>query len=284
MAYLFDDPDRQVASALDKKIRQGGAEMLDALRNLAIDTEDASLRESINRKFLYYNAESVLGQLEEYAALAGREEATLLEGAYLISALLTPGYKRAAFYDDLIPMIGEIMSETSEEKTAMENARILNHIFYNRYHFTTTDPFSFSEDNSLFVNVIDKRRGNPVAISVLYFAVAHAAGLPVYPLCFKGGFVPVYEEKGKILFYLNVFHKGEIFFQDNLSSMMASQGLNLDPSSMTVKKDATILTMYMELVAFYYDQKGNREMTELLAKAMSYFGNQRYMVVDDDED
>ena len=281
---LFDDPDVQVASALDKKLRQGGPELLDALRNMAIDTKDEARRDAINRKFIYYSAASVLDQLEQYAALAKKEEATLLEGAYLISALLTPGYKRAAFYDDLIPLIGEIMSETSEDKTAVENARILNHIFYNRYHFATTDPFSFSEDNSLFINVIEKRRGNPVAISVLYFAVAHAAGLPVYPLCFKGGFVPVYVENGKILFYLNVFHKGEIFLQDSLSTMMSAQGLDLDPSTMVIKKDATILTMYMELIAFYYDQKGNKDMVELLGKAMSYFGNQRYMVIDEDDE
>ncbi|MBR3030509.1 MAG: hypothetical protein IKH93_05105 [Bacteroidales bacterium] len=281
---LFDDPDLQVASALDKKIRQGGPELLDALRNMAIETEDEARRDIINRKFIYYSAASVLDQLEKYAALAKKEEATLLEGAYLVSALLTPGYKRAAFYDDLIPLIGEIMSETSEDKTAVENARILNHIFYNRYRFTTTDPFSFSEDNSLFINVIEKRRGNPVAISVLYFAIAHAAGLPVYPLCFKGGFVPVYEENGKILFYLNVFHKGEIFMQDSLSAMMATQGIDMDTSSMVVKKDATILTMYMELIAFYYDQKGNKAMVELLAKAMSFFGNQRYMVIDEEDE
>ena len=251
---------------------------------MAIETEDEARRDIINRKFIYYSAASVLDQLEKYAALAKKEEATLLEGAYLVSALLTPGYKRAAFYDDLIPLIGEIMSETSEDKTAVENARILNHIFYNRYRFTTTDPFSFSEDNSLFINVIEKRRGNPVAISVLYFAIAHAAGLPVYPLCFKGGFVPVYEENGKILFYLNVFHKGEIFMQDSLSAMMATQGIDMDTSSMVVKKDATILTMYMELIAFYYDQKGNKAMVELLAKAMSFFGNQRYMVIDEEDE
>ncbi|MBP5316237.1 MAG: hypothetical protein J6Y83_00875, partial [Bacteroidales bacterium] len=87
---LFDDPDSQVASALDKKIRQGGPELLDALRNMAIDTKDEARRDIINRKFLYYSAASVLEQLEQYAALAKREEATLLEGAYLISALITP--------------------------------------------------------------------------------------------------------------------------------------------------------------------------------------------------
>lgn len=281
---LFDDPDVQVATALDKKIRQGGSELLDALRNMAADTKDKARKEIINRKFIYYNTESVLEELSKYASLAKREEATLLEGAYLISALLTPGYKRTAFYDNLIPLIGEIMSETSQGKTAIENARILNHIFYNRYLFTTTDPFTLTEDSSLFNNVMENRRGNPVAISVLYFAVAHAAGLPIYPLCFKGGFVPVYEEDGKILFYLNVFHKGEIFLEENLSTMMRAQGLNLDQTNMVVKKDATILTMYLELMTFYYDQKGNKENVDMLVKALNCFGNQRYMVIEEDDE
>ena len=42
--------------------------------------------------------------------------------------------------------------------------------------------------------------------------------------------------------------------------------------------------MYMELVAFYFDQKGNKDMVELLSKAMGYFGNQRYMVIDEDDE
>ena len=49
---LFDDPDVQVASALDKKLRQGGPELLDALRNMAVDTKDEARRDAINRKFI----------------------------------------------------------------------------------------------------------------------------------------------------------------------------------------------------------------------------------------
>ena len=72
--------------------------------------------------------------------------------------------------------------------------------------------------------------------------------------------------------------------EENLSTMMRAQGLNLDQSNMAVKKDATILTMYLELMTFYYDQKGNKETAEMLIKALNCFGNQRYMVIEEDDE
>lgn len=280
---LFDDNDRVVAAAVDKKIKEGGSEMLDTLLEIASNTKDVSRQNLIKERFLHYSAESSLEQIKSYAEQCATDEASLTEGAYLVSTLMSPGYKRADFYDQLIPLIGEVMSETSQEKTMVENMRIFNHIFYYRYLFKAADPFTFTESSLLLLNVIKERKGNAIALSLLYFAVAQAGGLPIYPMCFKGGFVPVCVENGKILFYLNVFHEGEIFLENNLSEIFKAQGLNVSPDEFEIKKDATILSIYLELLYFFYDQQGNKYKTDLLTRAITNLGSQRYMVIDDED-
>lgn len=95
--------------------------------------------------------------------------------------------------------------------------------------------------------------------------------------------MPVCVENGKILFYLNVFHEGEIFLENNLSEIFKAQGLNVSPDEFEIKKDATILSIYLELLYFFYDQQGNKYKTDLLTRAITNLGSQRYMVIDDED-
>ena len=105
-----------------------------------------------------------------------------MEGCYLVCALFKAGLGRSEFYDIFLPMIGEISTEISPLKTAVENVRIFNHIFYKRYGFKASDPFSLGEQDSILLNVINDRKGNPVALSLIYFILAQACGLSIYPL------------------------------------------------------------------------------------------------------
>ena len=280
---LLEDSSDIVSQSVDKYLISQGEDILFDLAELYKKEDDSIRKELLSQKIHQLNQHFCLEQLKKYVELSKEGEASLLEGAFLISSLLTPGITRRHFYDICLPMIGEVMAETSEQKTGVENVKILNHIFYKRFQFKASDPFSLNDSDLLFLNVLQNRKGNPIAISIFYILIAQACGIPIYPMCFTGGFITVYAEGDKPLFYLNLFHEGEIFLENNLSTLLQGQQLPIDINNFEIKKDSTILLIYLELLDNLYSMSGNTEKQAITDLALQCFGSNRFMTIEEEE-
>ena len=224
-----------------------------------------------------------LGQIAEHP-----EECSHIEAGYLMGALTDATLSREAYIEQIMPIVMAVMAEISEAKTGLENVTLLNHVFYKKYGFSVSSPFDMTLESSLLMSVLSSRKGSPFALSLLYFIIAQTAGLPVYPLCFTGGFVPVYEEGGKVLFNINVFHQGEIFMENNISKIVQSQasamGVNVDIGEALVKKDHSILVMYLEFLQMLYSNSGDTVTQMDIDDAIETLGGKRYLTIESDED
>ena len=289
IADLFSDADPAVTAAVDRYFSQGGATALEQLRTACKEEIAPQRKALLSRMLKRYNKMLVISSLRDIAGQSARgDECSLLQAGYLLSSLTDPSVSREEYMACILPVAMEVMGEVSEARTAMENVSILNHIFYRRCGFAASGPFEMTLENSLLMNVAKNRKGSPFALSLLYFIVAQFAGLPVYPLCFTGGFVPVYEENGKILFNINVFHEGEIFLENNISKMVSRQaaalGVNVDIGEAVVKKDHSILVMYLEFVQMLYSNIGDSVAQMDIDDAIAALGGSRFLTIESDED
>jgi len=286
---LWGDADPEVMAAVDRYFAAGGQQAIDRLRS-EYSTEIVPSRKALIRRMLAkYNKLYVIGALKDIARQsAAGDECSLLEAGYLVSALSDATLSREGWLEAVLPVAMNVMQEVSDAKTALENVNLLNHIFYKRYGFSASGPFEMTLETSLLINVARSRKGSPFALSLLYFIVAQAAGLPIYPLCFTGGFVPVYEEGGRILFNINVFHQGEIFIENNISNMVKTQaaalGVNVDIGESVVKKDHSILVMYLEFIQMLYSNAGDTVTQMDIDDAIAALGGNRFLTIESDED
>ena len=286
---LYNDADASVAAAVDRFFVDKGLAALSALNARCKAELDPARKEKFCSILTSQSRNYVLRSFAQLRALSEQgQECSLLEAGFLLGLMFNPLLSREDYNAAVMPAVIAVMAETSDEKTAIENLGILNHIFYKRYGFSASDPFGITENNSLIMNVIEGRKGNPIALSMVYFIIAQGAGLPIYPLCFKGGFVPVYEENGRILFNINVFHQGEAFFENKISGMVKTQaaamGLDLDIGEPEVRKDHSIIVMYLEYVQMLYSNGGNRDVQLLIDDAITALGSERFLTIEQDED
>lgn len=284
---LYKDEDPGVMASVDRYFLEGGPAAMSRLRG-AYAAELVPERKALIGKMIErYNKMQVMRGLREIADCA-LGECSLIEAGYLVSALTDATLSREAYIEKIMPVVMAVMAEISEAKTAIENVTLLNHVFYKRYGFAVSSPFDMNLTSSLLMNVLESRKGSPFAISLLYFIIAQTAGLPVYPLCFTGGFVPVWEENGKVLFNINVFHQGEIFMESNISKIVQSQasqlGVNVDIGEALVKKDHSILVMYLEYLQMLYSNEGNSVVQMDIDDAIEILGGKRYLTIESDED
>jgi regulator of sirC expression with transglutaminase-like and TPR domain len=286
---LWGDADPAVTAAVDRYFAEGGQTVLESLRGVYASEMVPSRKALLGKMLARYSKRYVIDALKDIARQsAAGDECSFLEAGYLLSALTDATLSREAYLEAVLPMAMNVMQEVSDSKTAMENVNLLNHVFYKRYGFSSTGPFEMTLDTSLLMNVARGRKGSPIALSLLYFIVAQSAGLPVYPLCFTGGFIPVYEEGGKILFNINVFHQGEIFMENNISKMVKTQaaalGVNVEIGEAVVRKDHSILVMYLEFIQMLYSNAGNSVVQMDIDDAIGALGGNRFLTIESDED
>ena len=286
---LFGDADPAVTAAVDNYFIGGGQRALSMLR-AEYAAEMAPARKQLLQKMLVrYNKMLITASLKGIVEQTAQgQECPLLEAGYLLSALTDATLSREEYLENVLPIAMSALEEVNDSRTGIENVNLLNHVFYKRYGFGSTGPFEMNLDTSLLMNVVREKKGSPFAISLLYFIVAQVAGLPVYPLCFTGGFVPVYVENDKILFNINVFHQGEIFVENNISNMVknqaASMGVNVDIGEAVVKKDHSILVMYLEFLQMLYSNTGDSVTQMDIDDAIEALGGKRYLTIESDED
>ena len=286
---LYDDADPEVVAAVDRFFLEKGEAAISRLRSFCRDGLDPVREAQAGRMLARYNKMLAIRGLKSIAEdAAGGEECPLIEAVYLVCALSDANLSKEEYMELIMPPVMAVMTEISDARTAMENISLLNHVFYHQYGFSVSNPFDMTLDGTLMMKVLQNRKGSPFAVSLLYFIIAQTAGLPVYPLCFTGGFVPVYMEGDKILFNINVFHKGEIFIENNISKMVASQasalGVNVDVGEAVVKKDQSILVMYLEYLQMLYSNAGDSAAQMDIEDAVEALGGKRFLTVESDED
>ena len=131
---------------------------------------------------------------------------------------------------------------------------------------------------ALLDRVLLSRGGNPVTVTLAFFLLAGLTGLPVYPLCFPGGFVPVYlDQQGNILFYLNIFKQGTIFAEDTLRQFFEEIGMTYNPENLRIEEERALLSIYAELLSFVYKNNGDEVVGRRIDRVIELLGGRRYL-------
>lgn len=271
---LLDDTDDFVIEAINRRMLGKGVSILRDLEELYNKEKSYKVKGLIADKMQYLSNEFIL---EELGKMVNDDYPDLERGIYLISKLIVPDIDEIYYQDLLGILIGDMVKEIPDEKTALEKMQIFNHIFYHRLLFKCGDYPITRESTTVLTSVLSSRHGIALSISLTYFLLARCVGLEVYPMCFPGGFVPAYIENDKILFYMDIFRDGEIFSESKLKYYLENQGVDLDTSAFEVRDDRTLLQVYLEVLHFMYTQKEDDYFISLLDRALKLFGDERVL-------
>ena len=276
LVALFDDPDETVADCVDRRLLERGREVVSQLDALRRSEPDPRIRPLILLRQQRCNEHFRLEDLRRLSRSVGTAGFSLFEAGFLISSLTDPGLTREAFSRLLDPCTAAYRNESSDERTALENGRIFSHLFFHRLGFTLRDETLREEACAQLPSVLSSRRGNPIAIAYLFFLIAEENGLPLYPVCFPGGFLPAWLEGGEELFYFNLQAEGDLLFARDLLSAHISQA--------TLRSASVLPVMLLESLQYQAVAAGAQHRSALLEEALSYFGTERFLTVDDSEE
>jgi len=106
-------------------------------------------------------------------------------------------------------------SETDVHRTLA----VLNDVLFQEHGFRGNHENYFDPRNSFLNEVLDRRTGIPISLSVLYMEVAQKIGLPLQGVGFPGHFLVKYKGVNEEI-VIDPFNQGEIRSRKNLEKML----------------------------------------------------------------
>ena len=282
LVALLDDSDTVVTELVDQRLTSFGPGVVRSLRNISEREEDSARKAVIVERAQKLNTAFKLADLQDFTQ-RNPGPLSLFEGSWILSSLFDWTLQRERYENLFFRCSQAYLAEGSDQRTGVENIRILNHIFYHRLKFTLFD-VQLKDPQYAFVNrVLKTHEGNPFTLALIYLMICQVSGLPVELLCFPGGFVPAYVEGGKVLFYINLYRGGELFPKDRLDTFLKATGLKFDRSAFRRRDESAMLTLYLESLLYIHSNRKDDRTSTVIDRALTILGPERYLTIDEPE-
>jgi len=86
-------------------------------------------------------------------------------------------------------LLARLRRRLPSDASAMHKLRLLNHFFFHDLHFGGNLNHYYDPENSYLHRVLERRRGIPVSLAVLWLELAQGLGLPAHGVGFPGHFL-----------------------------------------------------------------------------------------------
>jgi len=143
----------------------------------------------------------------EFLGFIQSQNYELETGALLLSRVVNPGLDVTAVCAQLDAFAARTRKLTPRNATLRTQCRILNRVLFEEYGFAGNSDHFADPRNSLIDQVLERRLGIPISLSLVYLLVAQRAGLELEPVGVPGHFlIGGYEPEGP--FFVDAFNNG----------------------------------------------------------------------------
>jgi len=162
-------------------------------------------------------------------------------------------------------MADDVREQLPIESYPLKILKTINHYLYGNLGFAGNTENYYDPRNSFFNDVIDRRTGIPITLSLVYLAIAQRLDFPMVGIGMPGHFLirPIQEDMD---IFVDAFSQGEILFpqdcQDRLNQM-SGQSVEMQPQFLAAVTPRQFLARMLTNLKATYLSRG--EMEKVLA-------------------
>ena len=212
---LLDDPSPAVRQALRAQFAQRSRESADFLQTLARQP-NAELARHASQYLRELNFTDPVSEFREFIRSLNYELET---GALLLSRTVNPAVDVGACCLQLDAMAARCRELIAEPATAREKCRVLNRVLFHEHALRGNSDNYADPLNSFLDQVLIRRKGIPISLSIVYLLVAERVGLQLEPVGLPGHFmVGCYEEA--VPFFIDPFNAGLLLAAEEVFELL----------------------------------------------------------------
>ncbi len=152
--------------------------------------------------------------LRHFAALVGpaREDESipLAEAALAIARMEYPNLDEAHYLARLDEMARQVQAGMRKNPTTRESIALLNHVLFQQEGLRGNREDFYDPRNSFLNDVLDRKLGIPITLSVVYMEVAGRVGFPIAGVGMPGHFLLKHYDVVAGELFIDAFNRGSI--------------------------------------------------------------------------
>ena len=208
-----------------------------------------------------------------FAALAERAqgEFRLAEGALLIAQEEYPDLDVAGYLQRLDVMAEAVSAHLGLEIDPQRIVAQLNTYLFDEQGFRGNLEDYYDARNSFVNDVLERKTGIPITLSVVYIELARQVGLPIVGVGMPGHFLVRYSAQPTV-FWIDPFHRGQLLTQEDCQQLlerMYGEALAWSDAYIEPVSDHAILQrMLYNLKAIYVHQGDHRRALRVVERLL----------------
>ena len=177
----------------------------------------------------------------------------------------------------------EVESQLSGKAYPLKVIKAINFELFDGLGFQGNEQDYYNPKNSFLNQVIERRVGIPITLSVIYLAVAKRLNFPMVGIGMPGHFLirPDFEDAG---IFVDVFNNGEILFEQDCQkklSIIYQQPVELDPDWLLPVSNRQILArMLNNLKLIYLHQRKINKAIAIMSGIVKLFPDNAVQIRD----
>ena len=215
LVSLLDDDDTQVVSHVEEKIISLGEDIIPFLETAWEQSLDPLVQSRIEELIHQLQFEQLKRRLDDWNS---RDEPDLLEGMWLVATYQYPDLELSKLRQDLEQIYYEAWLEFKPDAHPFDQIKILNGVIYSKLKFGANTKNFHSPGNSMINVVLQTKKGNPIALCVVYMLIARKLKMPIFGVNLPNLFILTYKDDAHKQFYVNAFNKGLIFSKEDIDN------------------------------------------------------------------
>ncbi|MGB7541029.1 MAG: tetratricopeptide repeat protein [Burkholderiales bacterium] len=128
-------------------------------------------------------------QLEHFAELVSREQFDLAEASLMLAQDVYPEIDIPGYLGRLDEIAAAIKKRLADDAFAEQKVLALNYYLFNEMHFSGNVDDYYNPRNNYLNEVIERRIGIPITLSILYLEIGKRLGLNLKGVSFPGHFL-----------------------------------------------------------------------------------------------
>ncbi len=144
----------------------------------------------------------------------------LLEGALAIAWEEYPRMDLGHYRDMFDRMVADLQPRLAEIHYPMRMVQEINQYLFVEQNFSGNDHDYYDPRNSFITDVLDRRLGIPLSLSIIYMVIGDRLGVAIEGISFPGHFI-VRPQHPDLEIFIDPYNKGEILFPEDCANKLA---------------------------------------------------------------
>ena len=270
---LLEDPDKEVFDSVKSRLVELGIEVLPELENTWESNFDSLVQDRAEKIIHEIHFRDIIKSLKKWIQ---KKDKNLLEAWFIISKYQYPDIDEQFYRSKIYNLVSQINVEVEQTYSELEKISAFNKVFFTQNGFRGNTRNFQSPDNSFINTVIDKHKGNPLSLSMLYIIIAEQIGLPICGVNMPKHFIIGFEDENEIngdaiKFYINPFSKGAILNRQDLEVFLKREKLKEESKYFTPCGNTAIVKRLLNNLLHSFTFQSKKEKAQEIITLIRLF-------------